>query len=343
MKAIVVNEFGPPDVMKYKEIETPEPGEGEVLVRVGAVSVNRGFDVNARAGNSVHGHTLPLIMGVDPSGEIVAVGSGVNQNRINEHVNIRGMARCGSCDNCKQGGRCIMSRPIGIKAPGGYAEYIVVPDFQARKIPSSIPFADATVICRHASAAFSEIYTSQIKEGEWALVMGAAGALASFVVQFAKLKGAHVIAAAGGEDRLEVAKDLGADYTINYRTQDLEEEVRAITKKRGVDVVFENIGDPDLWPGAWDSLSRNGRLVTVGFHGGGIVPLDLKKLHMRQLKVLSSAMDAGSEDVQGDCLKLAIEGKIRPVIGKKLPLKDAAEGHRLVENKAVIGKVILEP
>ena len=110
-----------------------------------------------------------------------------------------------------------------------------------------------------------------------------------------------------------------------------------------MDVVFENIGDPDLWPGAWDSLTRNGRLVTVGFHGGGIVPLDLKKLHMRQLKVLSSAMDAGSDDVQGDCLKLAIEGKIRPVIGKKLPLKDAAEGHRLVENKAVIGKVILEP
>jgi len=253
------------------------------------------------------------------------------------------MARCGSCDSCKKGGRCSLSRPIGIKAPGGYAEYIVVPDFQARKIPKNIPFADATVVCRHASAAFSEIYTSQIKEGEWALVMGAAGALASFVVQLAKLKGAHVIAAAGGEDRLEVAKDLGADYTINYRSQDLEEEVRKITNKRGVDVVFENIGDPDLWPGAWDSLARNGRLVTVGFHGGGIVPLDIKKLHMRQLKVLSSAMDAGSKDVQADCLQLAAEGKIRPVIGKKLTLKDAAEGHRLVENKAIIGKVILEP
>ena len=343
MKAIVVHEFGPPDVMKFEEIAAPEPGEGEVLVRVGAVSVNRGFDVNARAGNSVHGHTLPLIMGVDPSCTIAAVGSGVDKGRINEHVNIRGMARCGSCEGCKQGGRCSLSRPIGIKAPGGYAEYIVVPDFQARKIPKNISFADATVVCRHASAAFSEIYTSQIKEGEWALVMGAAGALASFVVQLAKLKGAHVIAAAGGEDRLEVAKGLGADHMINYRTQDLEQEVRKITSKRGVDVVFENIGDPDLWPGAWDSLARNGRLVTVGFHGGGIVPLDIKKLHMRQLKVLSSAMDAGAKDVQGECLQLAAEGKIRPVIGKKLPLADAAEGHRLVENNEVIGKVILEP
>ena len=162
MQAIVVHEFGPPDVMKFEEIATPEPGAGEVLVRVGAVSVNRGFDVNARAGNSVHGHTLPLIMGVDPSGEIAAVGSGVDQSRLSEHVNIRGMARCGSCEGCKQGGRCSISRPIGIKAPGGYAEYIVVPDFQARKIPKNIPFADATVVCRHASAAFSEIYTSQI-------------------------------------------------------------------------------------------------------------------------------------------------------------------------------------
>ena len=269
MKAIVVHQFGPPDVMKYEEIPTPEPGEGEVLVRVGAVSVNRGFDVNARAGNSAHGATLPLIMGVDPSGAITAVGPEVSASRVGEHVNIRGMARCGTCGNCELGKRCSLSRPIGITAPGGYAEYIVVPDFQARKIPGNIPFADATVICRHASAAFSEIHTSGLRQGEWALVMGAAGALASFVVQFAKLRGAHVIAAAGGEDRLEAARALGADYTVNYRTQDLEAEVRRITGKRGVDVVFENIGDPTIWPGAWDSLAMNGRLVTVGFHGGG--------------------------------------------------------------------------
>ncbi len=343
MKAIVVHEFGPPDVMKFEDVPTPAAAEGEVLVKVGAVSVNRGFDVNARAGKSAHGATLPLIMGVDPSGIIVEVGPGVDSERIGQHVNIRGMAQCGKCAGCQAGRRCQMSRPIGIKAPGGYAEYIVVPDFQARSIPKNIPFADATVICRHASAAFSEIYTSQLQKDEWVLVMGAAGALASFVVQFAKLKGAHVIAAAGGEDRLEAARGLGADYTINYRTQDLEQEVRKITDQRGVDVVFENIGDPTLWPGAWDSLAMNGRLVTVGFHGGGVVPLDLKKLHMRRLKVLSSAMDAGSDDVLGDCLTLAAEGKIRPLIGKVLPLSEAAEGHRLVEQSSVVGKVILEP
>jgi NADPH:quinone reductase-like Zn-dependent oxidoreductase len=329
--------------MKFEEIPTPEPAEGEVLVKVGAVSVNRGFDVFARRGESAHGATLPLIMGVDPSGTITAVGTGVEAARVGEHVNIRGMASCGKCENCAAKKRCSRSRPIGIKAPGGYAEYIVVPDFQARKIPESIPFADATVICRHASAAFSEIYTSGLKEGEWALVMGAAGALASFVLQFAKLKGAKVIAAAGGDDRLEVARSLGADYTVNYREQNLEEEVRKITDGNGVDVVFENIGDPELWPGAWDSLAMNGRLVTVGYHGGGIVPLDLKKLHFKRLKVLSSVMDAGADDVLGECLKLAAEGKIRPLIGKKLPLSEAAEGHRLVEESAVIGKVILEP
>lgn len=343
MKAIVVREFGEPGVMKLEDIPTPEPGPGEVLVKVGAVSVNRGFDVNARAGNSAHGAKLPLIMGVDPSGVVSAVGENVSEDRIGEHVNIRGMARCGSCSGCNEGKRCSLSRPIGITAPGGYAEYIVVPDFQARQIPKNISFADATVICRHASAAFSEIHTAQLKEGEWALVMGAAGALASFVVQFAKLKGAHVIAAAGGQDRLDAATALGADYTVNYRTQNLEEEVRRITNGRGVDAVFENIGDPDLWPGAWDSLAMNGRLVTVGFHGGGTVPLDLKKLHMRRLKVLSSAMDSGSSDVLGDCLKLAAEQKIRPLIGKILPLAEAAEGHRLVESGEVVGKVILEP
>ena len=343
MKACVVHKFGPPDVITYEEIPTPEPGEGEVLVRVGAVSVNRGFDVTARAGNSVHGATLPLIMGVDPSGEITAAGPGVDEGRVGEHVNIRGMARCGKCDACKVGKRCINSRAIGITAPGGYAEYIVVPDFQARQIPDSIPFADATIVCRHAAAAFSEIHTSQLQQGEWVLVMGAAGALSSFVLQFAKLKGASVIAAAGGEDRLEVARDLGADFTVNYREQNLSEEVMNITDGHGVDVVFENIGDPDLWTGAWDSLAMNGRLVTVGYHGGGIVPLDIKKLHMRRLKVLSSAMDSGAKDVVGECLQLAAEGKIRALIGKKLPLSEAPEGHRLVESNQVIGKVILEP
>ena len=343
MKACVVREFGGPEVIQYEEIPTPEPRDGEVLVRVGAVSINRSFDVTARTGKSVHGASLPLIMGVDPSGEITAVGSGVKSERVGEHVNIRGMARCGRCKACDIGKRCENSRAIGITAPGGYAEYIVVPDFQARKIPKSIPFADATVICRHAAAAFSEIHTSGLKSGEWVLVMGAAGALSSFVLQFAKLKGANVIAAAGGEDRLEVARDLGADFTINYREQGLSEEVMKITDKRGVDVVFENIGDPDLWTGAWDSLAINGRLVTVGYHGGGIVPLDIKKLHMRRLKILSSAMDSGSEDVVGECLHLATEGKIRALIGKKLHFSEAAEGHRLVEDNLIIGKVILEP
>ncbi|MFT6286577.1 MAG: NADPH:quinone reductase-like Zn-dependent oxidoreductase [Alcanivorax sp.] len=343
MKACIIHEFGNTDVIKYEDIPTPVPGPGDVLVRVRAVSVNRGFDVDARAGNSVHGATLPLIMGVDPSGEITAVGPGVEPGRVGEHVNIRGMARCGKCNNCLLKRKCSESRPIGITAPGGYAEYIVVPDFQAREIPKDIPFADATVICRHASAAYSEVYTSELKEGEWALVMGAAGALASFVIQMAKLKGAKVIAAAGGEDRLETARGLGADYTINYRSQNLTEEIIKITEDYGVDVVFENIGDPELWTPAFNSLAMNGRLVTVGYHGGGIVPIDIKRLHMKRLRVLSSVMDAGAKDVLSECLQMASEGKIRSLIGKILPLSKAAEGHRLVENNEVIGKVILEP
>ncbi|MDG2071948.1 MAG: zinc-binding dehydrogenase [Pseudomonadales bacterium] len=343
MKACIIHEFGNTDVIKYEDIPTPEPALGEVLVRVGAVSVNRGFDVSARAGNSVHGATLPLIMGVDPSGEITAVGAGVDPGRVGEHVNIRGMARCGICDNCLSRQKCSVSRPIGITAPGGYAEYIVVPDFQARQIPKNISFADATVICRHASAAFSQVYTSELKEGEWALVMGAAGALSSFIIQMAKLKGAKVIAAAGGEDRLEIARQLGADHGINYRSQNLTEEIMKITGDFGVDVVFENIGDPELWTPAFNSLAMNGRLVTVGYHGGGIVPIDIKRLHMKRLRVLSSVMDAGAKDVLGECLQMAAEGKIRALIGKVLPLSEAAEGHRLVEGNEVIGKVILEP
>lgn len=329
MKAIVLREFGGPDVLSFETVDMPVPLEGEVLIKVQAVSINRTFDVVGRSGKAPFKLKLPLIPGIDPSGEIVEVGEGVDRARIGEKV--------------FASGNVPKPKMIGMLENGGYAQYVTVPAFQTRTLPSNLDPAEATVICRHAPAAFSEMHTADVQPDEWVLVMGAAGALGSFLVQMAKLKGAKVIAVASSQERIEACIGLGADFGINYKDEDLTERVMEITEKHGADVVFENISDPELFPKAFASLAKDGRLISIGYHGGGVVPVDIKALHFKRLKILSSQRGIGAEDVVGECLRLASEGKIRSLIGVRLPLSQAAEGHRLVEEGKLVGKVILEP
>jgi NADPH:quinone reductase-like Zn-dependent oxidoreductase len=180
-----------------------------------------------------------------------------------------------------------------------------------------------------------------IKPGEWVLVMGAAGALGSCCVQVAKMFGARVIAAAGADDRVALALDYGADCGVNYRKQDLAAEVMKLTDSEGADVVCENISDPTLWPAAFASLAMNGRLVTAGAHGGGTVNLDVKRLYMRRLRIIGAA-GTNLVDVE-KALDAAREGKIRAIIHRIMPLRDAAEAHRIVEQNQIAGKIILDP
>jgi NADPH2:quinone reductase len=344
MKAIVLSAFGEPDVLTYQDVPMPVPGEGEVLVRILAVSVNRGFDVVTRKGGSPFDIKLPLILGVDPSGEVIEAGPGVDRSRVGQRVFVSGVAGCRECANCKVGKHpCLKAWRIGVTSPGGYAQYIVVPQFQALPLGHPVDFAEATVIYRHAGAAATEIHTAQLQPGETVLVMGAAGGLGSFLVQMVKSKGATVIAAAGSPERVAAAMRLGADHGIDYRAEPLAERVRTLTGGVGVNLVFENIGEPKLFEAAFDSLADNGRLVTIGAHGGGIVPLDIRKLHMRRLRVLSSVMGSAGPTVLQDCLSAAARGELRSLIGVRLPLSQAAQGHRLVEEGKLIGKVILEP
>lgn len=333
MKAIVLREFGGPDVLSFETVAAPVPQEGEVLVKVEAVSVNRTFDVMARAGAVSYPLPLPVILGADPSGEIVGVGEGVDRARIGEKVFISRGAPV-------EGGP--KPKMLGMTAPGGYAQYVTAPAFQAQTLPNSLDPAEATIIYRHALAAYSQIRTADVKPGDWVLVMGAAGGVGSFLIQMAKLKGAKVIAVASSQERVDVCLELGADFGINYKIESLTERVMEITEKHGVDVVFENISDPDLFPKAFASLAKDGRLLSIGYHGGGVVPVDMKALHFKRLKILSCQKEGDLEDIFKECVRLASEGKLRALIGARLPLSQAAEGHRLVE-EGLAGKVILEP
>lgn len=344
MKAVVVERFGPPEVMEYREVPTPRPGPGEILIRVGAVTVNRTLDLAVRHDGDNRGVTLPLVLGTDPSGEIVELGEGVAGLAVGDHVAVSGAVRCGRCPACLAGNAQDCGKPehIGVHRWGGYAEYVVVPGRNAVRVPDALPFPEASVIVRHAPTANNLLQNkAELRAGETVLIMGAAGALGSMGVQLAKLHGAHVIAGAGTDAGVALARELGADHGINYRTQPLDEAVMAYTDGAGVDVVFENISDPELWPRAFASLANRGRLVTAGAHGGGIVALDCRRLYHRRLKVIGGAGSTPS-DVE-KALAAAVAGKLRAVIDRVLPLERAVEAHHIVARRDVLGKVVLSP
>jgi NADPH2:quinone reductase len=344
MKAVVLREFGGPNVLHVEDVETPVPAAGEVLVEVRSVSVNRTLDLVVRAGKYPSDIKLPLVLGVDPAGVVVAAGAGVADPPLGARVAIVSMIACGECQYCKDGeeANCAKSRHIGLHRWGGYAEYVAVPAKNAYVIPDNVSFADATVITRHFPMAFNLLVNkAELKEGEWVLIMGAVGALGSCGIQVAKMLGANVIAGAGSDERVAIAKSYGADFGVNYRAQDLAKEVLKITGGHGADVVYENIADATLWPGAFNSLAWAGRLVTAGGHGGGQVTLDVKKLYLRRMKILGAA-GTNRRDVER-ALEAAGAGKIHAIIDRTMPLSAAAEAHRIMEEERMLGKIILEP
>jgi NADPH:quinone reductase len=344
MKAIVLREFGGPEVLRCEETPTPKPTRGEVLVKVHSVSVNRTLDLVVRSGAYPTNICMPHVLGVDPAGEIVALGTGVADFRIGDRVAIISLISCGQCKQCLRGEKanCMASRHIGLHRWGGYAEYVAVPAANAFKLPDNLSYAQGSVITRHFPMAFNELISkAEVKRGEWVLVMGATGALGNCCVQVAKLLGAKVIAGAGADDRVELAKTYGADFGINYRKNDLTREVLALTGNQGIDVVCENIADPTLWPAAFNSLAMGGRLVTAGAHGGGEVTLDVKRLYMKRLRIIGAA-GTNPQDVE-KALQAAARGDITALIARTMPLRAAVEAHALIEKKQVTGKIILDP
>ncbi|WP_439361581.1 zinc-binding dehydrogenase [Bradyrhizobium sp. DASA03007] len=342
MKAIVLREFGPPEVMRYEDVAEPEPRKGEIRIRILASTVNRVLDVSVRAGHERHrGIVLPLIPGVDCAGVVDKVGPGVTGWLTGMRVAAAGMMPLDACITIEdyRGPFGMM----GINRPGGFAEKVTVPAAVAVEIPSDIDFHHAAVVMRHVPTAWNLLVNvAELKGSETVLIMGAGGNLGTLGIQIAKnVVGAKVIAAAGSDDRARLAKSLGADYAVNYNSQDLYAEIMGITGGKGVDVLYDNVANPKVLPAAFRAIGSNGRLVTAGAHAGPVVPIDFSHLYQKSISIRGRPGYSRADIPK--IFAAAAAGKVQAVIEQVLPLSRAADAHHLMETQEVLGKIVLDP
>ena len=334
MKAAIFHEFGPPEVLQYEDVADPEPNPGQVIVKVHATTVNRVLNCGVRAGTQMQRDPiLPLVLGVDPSGEVVALGEpaeGAHMPKIGDRVSV--LSRPGPGEDGM----------LGVRRWGGDAELVCVHANCCLPISDNLDFHEASVVIRHCPTAFHLMFTmGELKKDQWVLVMGCSGGLGSVGVQIAKMVDANVIAVAGAPERTQVGLDMGADYVIDHREENITAAVMEITQGHGVDLVYDNISNPDTWPQAFAAIAQGGKLVTAGAHGGPVVPLDCFKLYDSKITILGSS--GSTRQNVDDSLKAAGEGKIKVIIQKVYPLSEIAEAHRVIEAGAVPGKIILDP
>jgi NADPH:quinone reductase len=343
MKANVIHQFGPPDVLKYQDVPDPQPRPGEVRIRVHAATVNRVLDVSLRAGKEMYRNpVLPLIPGVDCAGVIDAIGPGVTRRKAGERVAAAGTMPLDPCpEDCV--GYSGPQGMMGIRRQGGFAELVCVPSCATVSVPAGLDFRHAAVVMRHVPTAWNLLFNvAALKKGETVLIMGAGGNLGTVGIQLAKnVIGATVIAAAGSDDRCALGRSLGADHTVNYNSHNIQDEVMRLTGGKGVNVIYDNIANPKVLPLAFMTLGMRGRLVTAGAHGGPNVTINFSHLYHKQITIRGQPGHNPADLPK--CFAAAVEGKVKPQIERIMPLSQAAEAHRLVESGEVPGKIVLDP
>jgi NADPH:quinone reductase-like Zn-dependent oxidoreductase len=340
VKAIVFAKHGGPEVLQYIDVPTPTIRPNEVLVRVRACALNH-LDLWVRRGLPGVPIPLPHIPGSDVAGEIAEIGADVTTVRPGQKVVLAPGVTCGKCPACISGqdNRCRSFTNLGYLVDGGCAEYVKVPEVNCLPYPENLTFEEAASIPLVFQTAWHMLLArAELQPGEDVLILGAGSGVGSAAIQIAKFFGARVIATASNEEKAAKAIELGADHVINLKTQKIREEVRRITNKRGVDVVFEHVGTA-TWDESLASLAYAGRLITCGATTGYDAKLDLRILFAKQLSLMGSYM--GTKSDLHSVMRLVAAGRFRPIIDKVFPLSEAAAAHAYLESGAQFGKVVL--
>ena len=341
MKAILFRQHGGPEVLQYVDAPEPEPRPNEVLVRVRACALNH-LDLWVRGGLPNVPIPLPHIPGSDVAGEIAKIGVEVTTVRVGQKVVLAPLVSCGKCSACVSGldNYCRQATNLGYMIDGGCAEFVRAPEVNCLPYPENLSIEEAAAIPLVFQTAWHMLVArAQLQPGEDVLILGAGSGVGSAAIQIAKFFGARVITTAGSDAKLEKARQLGADHVINHKSQKIRDEVRRITNKRGVDVVFEHVGTA-TWDDSLASLALAGRLVTCGNTTGYDAKLDLRFLFSRQLSLLGSYMGVKSE--LHTIMKLVSAGRLKPVVDRMFPLTEATAAHTYLESGQQFGKVVLK-
>ncbi len=342
MKAIVIRDHGGIDKLLYEDVPTPEPGIGKVLVRIRAAGINH-FDHDIREGISGITHDLPHVPGIEGVGEIAALGPNVEDLTVGDRVAINFMQICGQCPMCLRGldGVCFAGRRMGVTRWGSYAEYTLCDAGSVIPLPDELDFerAAASMLC-FGTAWHMAVKLGGVTAGADVLVNAAGSGVGSSAIQVAKLHGARVIASAGSDAKLELARKLGADSVVNYTEQDLAEEVLRLTDQKGADLIIESVGGSVLTKSI-AAAAVNGTLVTCGAHAGEHVDLDVIELFRKHMRLQGSHYASKFEVAH--VLGLVAQGKLEPAIHGTFPLSDAQTAAELAANRQFFGKMVLLP
>ena len=328
MKAVFFERHGGPEVLRYGDFPDPTPGPGEVRVRVRACSLNY-LDIFSRRGMPGIRIELPSITGGDCAGEVDAIGPGVTDWKPGQRV----LVDPAFVD--RAAGRI---RMLGENCRGAFAELCVVHHSQLIALPDDVRDEDAACLPVAYGTSHRMLFTrGELRAGEKILILGASGGVGVSCLQFAKMVGAEVFAVTSSEEKAAKLKAIGADHTI-VSTGDFSKAVWAATGKKGVDVAINFTGG-DTWIPTQRSMAVNGRILTCGSTAGHMCTIDVRFVWVREIEIVGSR--AYRPDDIKSCLQFVSDGSLKPVVEKELPLDQAAEGVRMLDERRVFGKIIV--
>jgi NADPH:quinone reductase-like Zn-dependent oxidoreductase len=320
-----MHEFGGREVLTVEEVADPEPGLGQVRIKVDVCALNH-VDVDIREGTSRFEISFPHILGLELVGRVDALGEGVDGFQAGDRV----MPYLLGGDTF-----------IGVSGPGGFAEYVIAPTKQLVRVPESISEEDAGALQIAFGTAWHMLFgRGGLRIGETVLINSVSSGIGSAAVQLAHRAGAFVIGTSSSPEKLERAAANGMDVGIDYTAEEVPTRVMDITSGRGVDMVFEHVGG-ELFQKAIESLAHDGRLVTCGAHAGEVVPFDIIPFFRSQHRIIGSFVYEREE--LDKVLEFAARGLLKPLVAETFPLRDVRAAFELLESRDFFGKILLRP
>jgi NADPH:quinone reductase-like Zn-dependent oxidoreductase len=346
MKAAVFREYDkdPTKVIKIEDIDIPKIKPNEVLIKVESSAYNYN-DLWAIWGEPVK-TPLPHTSGSDVAGTVVEVGEDVTKFKVGDRVVSHSNMSCRVCELCTSGreydckDRLIWGFQTG-PLWGGFAQYTHLPEVNVSKLPENVSFDDAAAMSMVGMTAWHMLVgRANIKPGQTVLIMGGTSGVGMVGIQIAKLYNCNVIATAGNKEKMDKCLELGADEVVNHRESEWYKKVRELTKRKGVDVIFEHIGKT-MFPQEVSLLKMGGVLVSTGSTTGYDSNIDLRYLFFRGITLMGSTQ--GTKAELEEVLNWTAKGKLKPLISTILPFNDMVKGHVMMANGEQIGKTITKP